>query len=237
MRQRCRENRGLNRCAQKDMIVPNQPEESREATSTVSEVFLAIEGPIGVGKTTLARLLHQTWQAELVLEHFDEKAFLALFYTDRQRYAWQTQLHFLIDRFDQWSELRSTPPLRVSDYLFDKDRLFAELTLDDVALRRYLKVFHALRSQLRQPTGVIYLHADVEFLLARIAARARTNEQQIERTYVRALSDAYERFFVTYTDAPVLALDMTEGALLDNADDRSTVVSAVQSAFAALDSR
>src|SRR5262249_13736570 len=233
MRQLCREHRGLNRCAQNDMIVPNQPEESSQAASTMAGVFLAIEGPIGVGKTTLARLLQETWQAELVLEHFDENPFLPLFYTDRQRYAWQTQLHFLIDRFDQWTELRSTPPLRVSDYLFDKDRIFAELNLDDVALRRYLKVFHALRSHLRQPTGVIYLHADVEVLLGRITARARPYEQQIEQTYFPPLPGAYERFFAAYDDAPVLALDMTERELLDNADDRRAVLSAVQSAFAA----
>ncbi len=219
------------------MIAPNHREESTQAASTMAGVFLAIEGPIGVGKTTLARLLHQTWQAELVLEHFDENPFLSLFYTDRQRYAWQTQLHFLIDRFDQWTELRSAPALRVSDYLFDKDRLFAELNLDDVALRRYLKVFHALRSHLRQPTGVIYLHADVEVLFARIAARARSYEQQIEPTYLRALVDAYERFFAAYDDAPVLALDMTERELLDNADERRAVLSAVQSAFAPLGSR
>jgi deoxyguanosine kinase len=197
-------------------------------------VFLAIEGPIGVGKTTLAHLLHETWQAELVLEHFDENPFLPLFYTDRQRYAWQTQLHFLIDRFDQWTELQPTPTLRVSDYLFDKDRVFAELNLDGVALRRYLKVFHVLRGQLRHPTGVIYLHADVDVLLARIAARARAYEQQIERTYIRALADAYERLFATYGDAPVLALDMTGRDLLHNANDRLAVVTAVQSAFAAL---
>jgi deoxyguanosine kinase len=216
------------------MIVPNHREASMQATSSVSGVFLSIEGPIGVGKTTLARLLQETWQAELVLEQFDENPFLPLFYTDRQRYAWQTQLHFLIDRFDQWTELRPTASLRVSDYLFDKDRLFAELNLDDVVLRRYLKVFHALRSHLRQPTGVIYLHADLEVLLARGAARARSYEQQIERTYMRALVDVYERFFAAYDDAPVLALDMTECELLHNADDRSTVLNAVQSAFAAL---
>jgi deoxyadenosine/deoxycytidine kinase len=168
---------------------------------------------------------------------FEENPFLRLFYTDRQRYAWQTQLHFLIDRFDQWSELQPTASLRVSDYLFDKDRLFAELNLDDVALRRYLKVFHALRSQLRQPTGVIYLHADVEILLARIAARGRSYEQQIEPTYMRALADAYERFFAAYDDAPVLRLDMTERELLHNADDRSAVLSAIQSVFAGLGSR
>jgi deoxyguanosine kinase len=219
------------------MIAPNQCEESSEAAPATAGVFLAIEGPIGVGKTTLARLLHETWQAELVLEHFDDNPFLPLFYADRQRYAWQTQLHFLIDRFDQWTELRPTATLRVSDYLFDKDRVFAELNLDGVALRRYLKVFHALRSQLRQPTGVIYLHADIDVLLARIAARARAYEQQIERTYIRALADAYERLFTTYDDAPVLALDMTGRELLHNADDRLAVVSAVQSAFAALRSQ
>src|SRR6266536_6134334 len=128
------------------MNASNQREESSEAASATAGVFLAIEGPIGVGKTTLARLLHQTWQAELVLEQCDSNPFLPLFYTDRQRYAWQPQLHILIDRFDQCTVLRSPPILRVSDYLFDKDRLFAELSLDEVALRRYLKVFHALRS-------------------------------------------------------------------------------------------
>ena len=137
------------------MIAPNHRAASTQAASSMAGVFLAIEGPIGVGKTTLARLLQQTWQAELALEQFEENPFLPLFYTDRQRYAWQTQLHFLIDRFDQWSELQPTASLRVSDYLFDKDRLFAELHLDDVALRRFLKIFHALRSQLHQPNGVI----------------------------------------------------------------------------------
>src|SRR5262245_60235555 len=212
------------------MIEPNQPEGSDVAAA--AGVFLAIEGPIGVGKTTLARLLHESWQAELVLEQFDENPFLPLFYADRQRYAWQTQLHFLIDRFDQWSELQPTSTLRVSDYLFDKDRVFAELNLDAVSLRRYLKVFHALRSQLRQPTGVIYLDADVYLLLARIAARARFYEQQIEPTYISALAGAYKRFFASYDAAPVLAWDMTGRDLLYNADDRSAVLAAVQSAFA-----
>src|SRR5215216_3206343 len=111
------------------MIAPNQRDESSEAASATAGVFLAIEGPIGVGKTTLARLLQETWQAELVLEHFDDNPFLPLFYADRERYAWQTQLHFLIDRFDQWTELRPTASVCVSDYLFDKDRVFAELNL------------------------------------------------------------------------------------------------------------
>jgi deoxyadenosine/deoxycytidine kinase len=215
------------------MIAPNHPSGSDEAAlAAASWVFLAIEGPIGVGKTTLARLLHETWQGELVLEHFNENPFLPLFYANRQRYAWQTQLQFLLDRFDQLSELQPSAALRVSDYVFDKDRVFAELNLDDIALRRYLKVFHALHSQLHQPTGVIYLHADIDVLLARIAARARPYEQQIDRSYLHALADAYKRFFATYTKAPVLALDMTGRDLLHNADDRSAVLTGIQSAFA-----
>jgi deoxyadenosine/deoxycytidine kinase len=120
----------------------------------------------------------------------------------------------------------------VSDYLFDKDRVFADLDLDAVSLRRYLKVFHALRSQLRQPTGVIFLHADVDVLLARITARARSYEQQMEPTYISTLAAAYERFFAGYDAAPVLAWDMTGRDPLHNTDDRLAVLAAVQSAFA-----
>src|SRR5262245_41971834 len=115
------------------MIDSNQGDGLPQHIAATAGVFLAVEGPIGVGKTTLARLLQKTWQAELVLEQFDENPFLPLFYADRQRYAWQTQLHFLIDRFDQWTELRPTATLRVSDYLFDKDHVFAELNLDGAA--------------------------------------------------------------------------------------------------------
>ncbi len=214
------------------MIDSNQGDGTPQHTAATAGVFLAVEGPIGVGKTTLARLLQETLQAELVLEQFDENPFLPLFYADRRRYAWQTQLHFLIDRFDQWTELRPTPTLRVSDYLFDKDRVFAELNLDNVALRRYLKVFHALRSQLYQPTGVIFLYADVDVLLERIAMRARSYEQQMDPTYLYALAGAYEGFFATYTEAPVLAWDMARRDLLHNADDRRAVLSAVESKFA-----
>ena len=214
------------------MIESDQPAGSHSAAPATAGGFLAIEGPIGVGKTTLARLLHKTWQPDLVLEQFDENPFLPLFYADRQRYAWPTQLHFLIDRFDQLSELPPNSGLRVSDYLFDKDRIFAELNLDAVSFRRYLKVFYALRSQLRQPTGVIFLHADIDVLLARIAARARSYEQQIEQTYLSALATAYERFFATYDDAPVLAWDMTGRDLIHNAADSSAVLVAIQSAFA-----
>lgn len=195
--------------------------------------FLAIDGPIGVGKTTLARLIAQQMGAGLLEERFADNPFLPLFYAEPQRYAWPTQLHFLTDRFDQWGEVAAAGGALVSDYLFDKDRLFAELTLDAPQLRRYAKVFAALRGQLRQPTGVIFLRADVEALLARIAARARPYERPIERAYLAALSDAYERFFATYRAAPVLTIDTTTRDVVRNADDRAAVLAMIAQAFPA----
>jgi deoxyguanosine kinase len=195
-------------------------------------VFLAIEGPIGAGKTTLAHLVHQTWRTDLLLEHFDANPFLPLFYADRQRYAWPTQLHFLVDRFDQMTELPLTSQVLVSDYLFDKDRLFAELTLDDPMLHRYRKVFAALRGAVPQPTGVIFLQADVDVLMTRIAARARPYEQGMERAYLSLLRQAYEDFFASYTEAPVLRIDTTQQDFSPHGRDRAAVVSMIQSTFA-----
>lgn len=193
--------------------------------------FVAIEGPIGVGKTTLARLIQQAWHAELVLEQFEENPFLPLFYAEPARYAWPTQLHFLVGRFEQWTELRRGHGMLVSDYLFDKDRVFAALNLDPVALRRYLKVYGALRDKILPPSGVILLQANVESLLKRIARRGRSYEQHIQPEYLRDLSREYEQFFSTYADAPVLRLDTNLLNLADNPDDQAKTLALIQSTF------
>lgn len=157
--------------------------------------FLAIEGPIGVGKTTLARLIQARWQTKLVLEQFEENPFLPLFYADPVRYAWPTQLHFLTSRFDQWTELHRDQTMLVSDYLFDKDRVFAGLNLDTTGLRRYLKVFEALKGKITPPSSIILLRADVPILMKRIAERGRSYEQQIQPGYLHELASEYQHFF------------------------------------------
>lgn len=193
--------------------------------------FLAIEGPIGVGKTTLAQLIQTQWRADLVLEQFEENPFLALFYADPPRYAWSAQLHFLASRFDQWTELRRDGPMLVSDYLFDKDCIFARLNLHGAELRRYLKVFAALRGAITPPSGVIVLHANADVLLERIARRGRSYEQHIQPSYLEALASGYERFFQTYTDAPVLRLDTNQLDLVASANDRARVLELIRSTF------
>lgn len=170
--------------------------------------FLAIEGPIGVGKTTLARLLHAQWPSDLVLERFAENPFLALFYQDPEQYALPTQLHFLLDRFDQLTEAPRTQALLISDYLFAKDRLFAELNLPGPALRRYRKVYDLLAPALPQPDAIVALQADEATLLERIARRGRSYEQQIAPAYLRRLAHAYAAWFAD-APAPVLQLDTT----------------------------
>jgi deoxyadenosine/deoxycytidine kinase len=193
--------------------------------------LLAIEGPIGAGKTTLAQLVALEWGAETVLERFDENPFLPLFYADRERYAWQTQLHFLAERFDQLTELAPAGPSLVSDYLFAKDRIFAELNLGPPALRRYRKVYDALAPLVPRPAGVVYLHADADFLLARVASRGRDYERGMEHAYLAALASAYDGFFAGYAAAPLLRLDAAALDFEHSAADRAEVLARVREAF------
>lgn len=193
--------------------------------------FLAIDGPIGAGKTTLARLIQRTWGGATLLERFEENPFLALFYTDRQRYAWQTQLNFLVDRFDQLTEAPQSAGLLVSDYLFEKDLIFAQLNLDDLARRRHRKLFDALRRAVPQPSGVIFLQADLDTLLARIAARGRPYEQQMEPAYLDALRRAYEAFFATYTAAPLLRVDTSSLDFEHDPAAAAALLGQIQAAF------
>jgi len=175
-------------------------------------MYVAIEGVIGVGKTTLARLLQSRFDAELLLEIFEENPFLSDFYGDRARYAFQTQIFFLLSRYRQQ---HSTVPKMLSggknllaDYTFAKDALFAGINLEGDELDMYHKVHEALGEKIPKPDLLVYLQATTEVLMQRIAYRDRSYERQMERGYIDELNQAYEDFFSKpYDSVPVLKID------------------------------
>lgn len=176
-------------------------------------LYVAVEGPIGVGKTTLVSKLAARMSAQLVLEAFEDNPFLESFYADRDRYAFQTQIFFLMSRFRQQSELMQPDlfePSLLADYHLLKDRIFAQLTLSDHELQLYERVFQALESQIVQPDVVIYLTASQDALLERIKRRGRSYEKDFDAGYLMDLSQAYREFFRDYRRTPLLTVDTTE---------------------------
>lgn len=172
--------------------------------------FIALEGPIGVGKTTLARRLAEHYGASLLLERAEENPFLERFYRDPAGAALPTQLHFLFQRARQFSELRQTEifhSVQVADFLMDKDRLFARLNLDDDEFRLYEQVYRRLTIDAPDPDLVIYLQAPVPVLLQRIRRRGIPYEQGMDPAYLEALSGAYVDFFQRFERSPVLEVD------------------------------
>ncbi len=172
--------------------------------------FIAIEGVIGVGKTTLARMLAPELGGETLLEVFEENPFLSDFYADRARYAFQTQIFFLLSRYRQQHVAVPTALARgplFSDYTFAKDSLFAHLNLGGDELTVYEKLHTALAEKIPTPDLLVYLRADLDTLMARIAMRDRPYERGMDRNYIDSLRLAYEGFFTAYTTSPVLVID------------------------------
>lgn len=175
-------------------------------------MYIAIEGVIGVGKTTLARLLQPAFEAEILLEVFEENPFLSDFYSARARYAFQTQIFFLLSRYHQQRravpELLATGKALITDYTFAKDSLFARINLKGDELEMYHRVHAALAEKIPLPDLLVYLRADTDVLMQRIALRDRTYERNMDRGYIEQLNQAYEEFFSKpYDDTPVLVLD------------------------------
>jgi deoxyguanosine kinase len=176
-------------------------------------MYIAIEGVIGVGKTTLARLLQPAFRAGLLLEVFEENPFLSSFYSDRERYAFQTQVFFLLSRYYQQrrtvQELLAQSENLIADYTFEKDSLFAQINLKGGELDMYYRVHEALAEKIMVPDLVVYLRADTEVLMQRIAFRDRPYERNMEYAYIEELNQAYESFYADHKirRSPVLLVD------------------------------
>jgi deoxyguanosine kinase len=172
--------------------------------------YIAIEGVIGAGKTTLATMLAERFSARLVLERFEENPFLEDFYKDQKRFAFQTQIFFLLSRYRQQQEFRQLDLFYdyvVSDYIFDKDKIFASLTLGEHEMSLYESVLEALEGSVPRPDLVVYLQSGVNRLVTNIRNRGRSMEQAISLGYLRDLAEAYAHYFFHYTGAPVLIVN------------------------------
>jgi deoxyguanosine kinase len=184
-------------------------------------MYVAIEGVIGVGKTTLARLLQSAFDADVLLEVFEENPFLSDFYGDRARYAFQTQIFFLLSRYHQQrrgvTEVVATGKNLLSDYTFAKDALFARINLQGDELEMYRRVHEALAEKIPLPDLLVYLRADTDVLMQRIALRDRTYERNMERGYIDELNRAYDEFFTSpYDHTPVLIIDTNNINIVQN---------------------
>ena len=200
-------------------------------TPDIPHQFIVIEGPIGVGKSTLTRRLCASLGAEAVLEQAADNPFLERFYRNPRDGALPAQLYFLFQRAQQLAALNQQDmfaPLRVADYLLEKDRLFARVTLDDAEFGLYEQVYTKLDVQAPKPDLVVYLQAPVDVLLERIAKRGIRYEQQIERAYLERLNEAYARFFHEYEAAPLLIVNAASIDPINNQADYDELLAAIQ---------
>ena len=194
--------------------------------------YIVVEGPIGVGKTSLTRALAKCFGGRSVLEIVEENPFLASFYQDRNKYAFQTQLFFLLSRFKQQQELFQQDlfsRVTVSDYLFAKDRIFASITLDPNELALYERVYEHLGPRVMRPDLVIYLQARLEVLLARIRKRGREFERKFDPEYLAELSRTYNDFFHRYDETPLLVINTSDIDFVESERDFEELIRAVGS--------
>ncbi|MFQ5736084.1 MAG: deoxynucleoside kinase [Thermodesulfobacteriota bacterium] len=193
--------------------------------------YIAIEGPIGVGKSSLADLLAQKMSGRTLIEEVDSNPFLSSFYGDIKKYAFQTQLFFLLSRYQQQKEMFQQELFSstvISDYLFAKDRIFAYLNLDENELGLYEQVYRLLDTRIPKPDLVIYLQASTDVLLDRIKRRNKEYERGIKEDYLERLIDAYNRYFFYYNETSLLVVNTTEIDFVNNPADLANLVKEIR---------
>ena len=189
--------------------------------------YIAIEGTIGVGKTSLAEILSIRLEAKLVLEEFEDNPFLIDFYNNRERFAFQTQLFFLLSRYRQQQELHQIDLFSktlITDYMFIKDRLFAALNLDDKEMSLYNSVATILEKNVTMPDMVIFLQSDTDRLMQNINIRGRKYEKSIDWKYIDALNQVYNEYFFRYDRCPLLIINTNDIDFVNNKDDLEEII-------------
>ena len=189
--------------------------------------YIVIDGPIGVGKTSLATMLAQELNARLIFERAEENPFLTDFYSDPARFRFQTQIFFLMSRFSQQEEFSQHDlfnQVTISDYLFAKDRIFAYLNLNDNELALYEQIYRMIEPKVVRPDLVIFLQADTETILRRIKQRARPFEKNVDREYIEAVNEAYNHYFFRYGDTPLLVINTSDIDFVHNREDLDDLI-------------
>jgi len=184
--------------------------------------YIVVDGPIGVGKTSLASLLAEKLGGRMVLEKAEDNPFLTDFYKDPKRYRFQTQTFFLLSRFAQQQEMQQPDlfdRIVLSDYIFDKDRIFAYLNLDEHELALYEQIYRLLEPRIVRPDLVIFLQADTDTLLRRIKQRGRSFEKDVDTSYIATVNEAYNQFFFRYSETPLLVINTSEIDFVNRRED------------------
>ena len=195
---------------------------------------IAVEGTIGVGKTSLARILSEEIQGRLVLEEFEDNPFLKEFYQDRKRWAFQTQINFLISRYYQQLRLQQIDMFAdkiVSDYMFAKDKLFAQTSLDDNEMILYKKLANIFEKNITPPDLVIFLQSDVDRLMENIKSRGRDYEKDIAWEYLSQLNEIYNQYFLSYDKSNLLLINSNNIDFVNNKDDLKQVLDVIRTPF------
>lgn len=195
--------------------------------------FIVVEGPIGVGKTSLAHILSKELNGRLILERPEENPFLSGFYNDRRMHAFQTQLFFLMSRFRQHKELSQMDLFEkvvISDYLFQKDLIFAGVNLDDAELELYNQVYSLLNPHIPDPDLILFLQASTDMLMERIRSRGKEYENRISREYLDELNQAYTNFFFHYSGSPLLVIETTDIDFVNNREDLDDLITEIRCA-------